>query len=151
MTEAEEGVWISMSDEPNKANIKAWVDALRSGEFNQAIGVLRRDEPDTDFRGATLDPGHCCLGVACEVAARAGVKLPDGWQTHAYLPGAVISWLGLTTMNPVLSSEGGSYMDSEEFEQTYSYVTATLANDSLGWDFAKIADSLEANYLGEAA
>lgn len=37
---------------------KAWVAALRSGEFNQAQGALYDAEQD----------GYCCLGVACKIS-----------------------------------------------------------------------------------
>jgi hypothetical protein len=38
------------------ANIKKkWLAALRSREFKQVMGALKRDE------------GHCCLGVLCEL------------------------------------------------------------------------------------
>lgn len=35
---------------------KQWVDALRSGKYNQCRGNLH-----------VLDVGHCCLGVACDI------------------------------------------------------------------------------------
>ncbi len=40
---------------------KRWVEALRSGEYNQAIGSLRKTLDD----GVTV--GYCCLGVLCDV------------------------------------------------------------------------------------
>jgi hypothetical protein len=50
-----------------------WIEALRSGEYQQTFGALR----DND--------GHCCLGVLCEVSGLKiigrnkieGVKLSD--------------------------------------------------------------------------
>lgn len=44
----------------NKALKKKWVDALRSGEFNQTTGKLCRQEE--------LGASYCCLGVLCKVA-----------------------------------------------------------------------------------
>ncbi len=45
---------------------KDWVEALRSGQYDQAKNVLRRVEyVDSDDEGPTL--GYCCLGVACVV------------------------------------------------------------------------------------
>lgn len=40
-----------------------WVAALRSGEYVQTQGLLRRDEPDGDGNPA----GYCCLGVGVDV------------------------------------------------------------------------------------
>ncbi len=40
---------------------KRWVEALRSGEYNQATGSLRSTDP------TTLIEGYCCLGVLCDV------------------------------------------------------------------------------------
>lgn len=39
----------------NKENIKKWVKALRSGEYNQNKGKLQNED------------GFCCLGVACDL------------------------------------------------------------------------------------
>jgi hypothetical protein len=44
---------------------QAWIDALRSGEFNQCTGALGKLDPDT----GTMS--YCCLGV---LATLAGVK-----------------------------------------------------------------------------
>lgn len=42
-----------------RADIKArWVEALRSGKYNQAVEVLRNDS------------GFCCLGVLCDVVKK---------------------------------------------------------------------------------
>ena len=39
----------------NKKEFKIWIDALRSGDYNQGIGTLQDEK------------GYCCLGVGCEV------------------------------------------------------------------------------------
>ena len=39
-----------------------WVKALRSGEYKQTTGQLRKDD------------GHCCLGVACDLYGKHVVK-----------------------------------------------------------------------------
>ncbi len=36
-------------------NVRDWLSALRSGEYQQVKGTLKTNK------------GHCCLGVACEV------------------------------------------------------------------------------------
>lgn len=98
------------------AEIKAqWLAALRSGEYIQGRGALRK--------------GHqmCCLGVLCNLAAKANI---GHWQPHndradcyefvepdsrnsEYPPFAVVEWAGLTYDNPELTDEGriGDYND----------------------------------------
>ena len=74
------------------ANAKSWVAALRSGEFKQAVGALRKGD------------AYCCLGVACELYRR---ETGDGmWKRDQYkdyrfdtrdadLPESVRAWFGL--------------------------------------------------------
>ena len=46
-----------------------WITALRSGNYPQGRGYLRRIDDDGK-------EGYCCLGVLCELAVNAGVILP---------------------------------------------------------------------------
>jgi len=75
-------------------NAKKWVAALRSGEYKQIQNRL--GDPN----------GHCCLGVACEVAIENGVPLKKELHTAGFyrygddrtsLPAIVQTWLGLAT------------------------------------------------------
>ena len=55
-----------------KSELKAkWLEALRSGKYEQAKGCLRKDDR------------YCCLGVLCDVVD------PSGWElignTYKYL------------------------------------------------------------------
>ncbi len=52
---------------PNKPLLRKWVAALRSGKYHQTSGALCRVENRQTF--------HCCLGVACRVAAKNGFKV----------------------------------------------------------------------------
>lgn len=49
---------------------RLWVEALESGEFKQATGMLRRDEDGTRY---------CCLGVLCELHRRLSSD-PFEWE-----------------------------------------------------------------------
>lgn len=107
----------------NRINVLAWAEALESGEFEQVGHHLRFEKP-----GSTEHFRYCCLGVATELAVRAGVKpklplslLPGGgsfstcpgghaspkdhtlWckQTGTLSP-EVQEWLGLNSANPSL-------------------------------------------------
>lgn len=58
---------------PTKANIRKWVQALRSGEYNQTKGALQ----DVD--------GYCCLGVGCRIFIPENqVQLANGHVAGGY-------------------------------------------------------------------
>ncbi len=74
-----------------------WVAALRSGNYRQGKGTLRRDSDGT----------FCCLGVLCELAVAAGVtdRQPSGygrggWWSASALPISVQEWAGLANPDP---------------------------------------------------
>lgn len=53
-----------------------WVEALRSGNYQQARGYLRTAEGDCDAQTGeiiSLESGYCCLGVLLDVRS-------DGWD-----------------------------------------------------------------------
>lgn len=113
--------------EPNKARLRAWVRALRSGEFKQTKEKLRDDT------------GHCCLGVACEIFRRKtgcgawvdGEKFSVGMDTaEGCLPPGVVAWYGLEHRDPILDKE---------------WNVATALNDA-GVSFRKIATLIEKRF-----
>jgi len=88
--------------------LKEWIDALRSGDYQQGEGQLcAYDEDEDEF--------FCCLGVLCEIAARHGVPVNktishnDGNPVVLYddkkdfLPEVVRVWAGLDHENPSIS------------------------------------------------
>lgn len=146
----------------NRQNMKLWLDALLSGDYAQVEGVLRAEV------GGKVK--HCCLGVATEVFIKkteptdlrvavpadtapyisfeGGYTLftPDGvsekhplqlkHNENGSLPEPVRQWLGLQTSNPSITrlrNEG--------------VVEATGANDTLKWDFARIAEEATYTYM----
>ena len=116
---------------PNRENIRKWVDALRSGEFKQAEGALRRAD------------SHCCLGVACElyhreVGGRWSMEdgewwfVADGDENESVLPEPVRDWLGLSSCNPGTGE-----------------VPSLAERNDMGAPFSKIADLIEREWLTE--
>ena len=110
-----------------RAHRKLWVDALRSGKYQQTQGYLHTKS------------GFCCLGVACDVyQAEVGdltvaclynnIISYDSYT--AYLPSKVKNWLGLTT----------SFGD-------YNARSLALDNDT-GLTFAVIANLIESEVNG---
>ena len=110
--------------------IKAkWVAALRSGEYKQATGQLRRNT-----RGKT---SFCCLGVLCNLHAQAHPEIaaqqtdPESYMCGTKcLPTAVMEWADLP------SPRG----DTLKIGNTFG--SLSYHNDS--WcTFAQIADAIE--------
>lgn len=110
-----------------KPKVKAqWVAALRSGDYTQTQGRLRRDG------------GFCCLGVLCDLyrqetgkGAWDGGNLVWGGKTlgEAILGRVVCDWAGLTSSNPYINDDKNA--------------TLTGMNDH-GASFKEIAAVIEA-------
>lgn len=122
------------------ANREKWVEALRSGEYKQGKGALR--VPRNDDRDA-----FCCLGVACDLAARSGEGLWSGNYFHGpsgetgnfqVLPQSIQDWLGLT--NDSGNLEAGIEYGEDDHRAA---VLLTELNDHAGWTLAQIADLIE--------
>jgi hypothetical protein len=120
-----------------RANRLAWIEALESGDYIQTTGMLHR------FGTDDVPDQFCCLGVACDLAYKAGVAQrrhqvdrfsyhgDDGDNTASTLPDVVSDWLGISTDNPcVWAAVDGS---PEEFHEV------TSLNDVVGLNFAQIA------------
>ena len=118
-----------------------WVDALRSGEYQQATGRLRGYS------------GFCCLGVLCDLYAQEPFN--QGWvfkgedkqnplpQDYWYfdgeselLPSSVRQWAGLNSNCPDLR------LDLEDEDYWRDTTVAELNDD--GSTFNQIADLIEA-------
>jgi hypothetical protein len=78
---------------------KQWVTALRSGEYTQGKRRLKLQYQNEPVQ-------HCCLGVLCELAAKARVIPPSEslgtvYITHSFgeettgLPGEVLHWASM--------------------------------------------------------
>lgn len=131
--------------EQQKANRKKWVDALRSGEYKQTTGQLRKTP-----LGAQ-EPRFCCLGVACDLFVKEGLANShwdddefiwgssgyDAHGEHASLPGVVRDWLGLNTTL-------GAYFDADDRHDR----SLVRDNDDRGFTFEDIADIIESEPSG---
>lgn len=84
----------------NKENVKKWVAALRSGEFEQCKHRL------ADGKGA-----YCCLGV---VEVLRGVKRVST-RDEGVLSTRGMKWLGVTSDNPAIGdNDAAVWNDSIE-------------------------------------
>jgi hypothetical protein len=113
---------------------REWVKRLRSGEIQQAKGIL-----------GTNDGARCCLGVLCDLAVRDGViEKPREYNetTHLVyakeamvLPMKVRDWAGIK------SGLNGTFQPGSDLES----ITLSHLNDS-GYNFEHIADIIEKHY-----
>jgi hypothetical protein len=109
----------------DKAQFKKWINALRSGKYQQTQGALQ------DF------DGYCCLGVACKVLIpKNELKLQANKLLKGFLPNyqsKAPEWL--------------KQIDRDFQIETTKFLT-TL-NDNYDYSFDEIADLLEIIYIHE--
>lgn len=104
-----------------------WIAALRSGEYTQTVGKLKRSAPAPE--------GFCCLGVLCDLARKDG---GEDWEEDECYPG---QWYYKRR-----SARGG--------RPIASYISLTAEdrsllirfNDSDRKTFSQIADYIEKNF-----
>lgn len=124
-----------------------WVNALRSGEYQQTTGTLRRET------------GFCCLGVLCDLAVKAEVisepyrfgdpetDAPERvWYEYDAEPSVLTSkvqaWAGLRNeSNPDVPYTEDMNNDAW---QSRGKVSLAELNDN-GYTFTQIADIIDAN------
>jgi hypothetical protein len=122
--------------------------ALRSGDYMQGQGALHR----IITRHGTEKHEWCCLGVACDVAGKAGLALArtiDGNDESfdgedSYLPREVADWYGFSSTNPGLLTPAGCQDASEVNDEGY-YLDEDDTHVSA--DFGMIAQFFEDTYL----
>lgn len=117
----------SKKAKPNKANIRKWVKALRSGKYEQATGRLREEQTGGGYK-------YCCLGVASDLCYK---ERHMKWQGRGTLPEIVQKWLGIDNSNPELVCRVGDARRQ----------SAVDLNDSYKKDFEFIAAAIERTYL----
>lgn len=115
---------------------KKWLDALRSGEYKQTRGMLRRCEEDTG------QIGFCCLGVLCDLVQKEGIgrwEENSAWfvvrdaESRGLVPGPVMALVGWNQFNGELGVT--------EVRQT----KLIHMNDDEKATFDQIADFIEEN------
>ena len=106
-------------------NARKWVEVLRSGEYQQTQGVLRKWD------------GFCCLGVACDLYAQENPQL-GAWDEDRFtflnrvstLPGQVRDWLGLSSIIGKHSS--GCLADDNDEGKTFSEIADIIEDEPDG-------------------
>lgn len=132
----------------NKEIADKWVAALRSGEYNQTRGALRRKD------------NFCCLGVLCDLSNLGSWKEgfgiyiaskesnpPINEMNSSSLPASVQKWSGMRTAAGHLP-EPISIAHPPAMPGLYQNLAKSLMdlNDSARWTFKEIADVIENNW-----
>lgn len=102
-----------------------WVAALRSGEYKQGRGTLRKELS----LGTTTR--HCCLGVLCEVVDPENVL---HWHNHNELTRSIKALTGMRREDGALTT------------RLEGHDTLVDVNDILELPFPQIADYIEAHW-----
>lgn len=130
-----------------KRNIKRWIDALRSGDYNQGQGQLHLEE---DEYGDKAPESYCCLGVLCKVKGvdpddriervvdGVRVEVTDGSMIHA---GLLNEWTGLEVDSYPFVSEGRATITGNSDDGSLTSHLAMINDD--GKSFKQIANTIE--------
>lgn len=102
----------------------AWVKALRSGKYHQQTGQLCRVDGNQTY--------HCCLGVACRVAIKHGIKIDV--KREPDIRGVEFDGDGSNMPRHLVTAFGLNFQDTK--------VLVNL-NDRRGQTFSQIADVIE--------
>lgn len=131
----------------NEERVKLWIQALRSGEYEQARGYMEVLPGAEDDNGEVSDRvRHCCLGVATRVALANGWSLVPRWEDDE------LDW-GQTAMDERVGAWYGFPFGEKSdpplvrATETQGEIMCTTANDELDWNFEQIANALEALYI----
>jgi hypothetical protein len=151
----------------NKEHVRAWVAALRSGQYKKGAGSLveLRDEE----YGTVIDK-YCCLGVACNISGvgkwnRDAYVVEGTVGLSGYMPTDVVEWLGVDGQVLSAADEDADVLVfktpelAREYHQVgimrilndYDYDLKRLSyvNDEGDTTFDQIADMIEYTYLPE--
>lgn len=156
----------------NKKVMKAWVAALRSGDYTQCQGALRRNNGDS---------GYCCLGVLADIAVKqpelGDVALPAikwngspgamystadslAWTTdngtrrneQAMPPEEIRWWAGIPNWtvdrnNTTIPEDDQWLVEAEAAGEDPGRIPFTHLNDTVHATFGEIADMIEKEYI----
>jgi hypothetical protein len=125
---------------------KKWIDALRSGKYDQGSEKLRSVQ------------GYCCLGVLCDLYsqeqgaewefrgnAETNLQPKDYWYFEGeseFLPESVKDWAGLPVGNPSVRVDVTDNDDEDDW--FYNEEIANL-NDS-GYTFNELSELIEQQF-----
>jgi hypothetical protein len=131
-----------------------WIDALRSGKYEQGSEKLRGYE------------GYCCLGVLCDLYAQEQNKEWDfrGYSENSeeespdkmdywyfdgeseFLPDSVREWAGMAVSNPLVRVDvSPEDYEDEWFWTPYEMIEIANLNDS-GYTFEELSKLIQEQF-----
>lgn len=126
--------------------MKLWVDALRSGKYEQGQWYLH--SKINMFDGEQKDR-FCCLGVLCELAIEAGVEVKKWYDNELFnteyagnsvaIPIVVMEWAGMKSNNGEINVP----IYPPEPETDYNGETTLSSENDNSKSFKEIADMIE--------
>jgi len=127
-----------------ESDVKKWVEALRSGEYEQGKGILCMDD---EISG---DWKYCCLGVACDIFVEGDWIQHEGWDVWSIDPHKEFVMPDFIDKHGCWNAETTSFPSLETLKKmgldvAYAQELAEL-NDK-GWSFKKIANKIEKDLL----
>lgn len=108
---------------------RRWVEALRSGRYQQTTGALNRGD------------SYCCLGVLTELAVEDGV-IPPGSCDDAPISGCT-SYEGARLAPPKAVYKWAGLGTGAELCIAGKVASPSMQNDARRASFAQIADAIE--------
>lgn len=125
-----------------------WVEALRSGDYEQSHNMLRKTYSDGSY-------GFCCLGVLCDVIDPDGWKQEDHYSLFNFKEGSKSEyWVSATTLHESAAKRFNLdkictfevWQDGFNFDVKKRIDQALMdMNDMYEWTFGQIADWIEEN------
>lgn len=117
-----------------------WVAALRSGEYKQGRGFLRK----IDSKGVDR---FCCLGVLCDIYTKENSNAPEWKAPHTYLGEEDYEFDHVTSMPSRIVNKwvglGDEDWEDIKIKTSTRIGSLNVLNDT-GSPFKKIADYIEA-------
>jgi len=131
-----------------------WVEALRSGEYQQGKLLLKPTKNT-----------FCCLGVLCDLAVKANVENISWGESEEHnghgiyhdnnydecrgfddseLPFSIVNWAGTNSENPKVEVPDKDWHSFTEDDPPTKLVTLAELNDEHNYSFKQIADLIEA-------
>lgn len=133
----------------DKSDVKKWVKALRSGEYQQGkANLCKEDEISGDCE-------YCCLGVACDILTESDwVKNPDWmftdqsvWSIGKHKEYAMPATGDKHGWGWTETTSFPSRATLKEMGLDASYAQELAELNDKGWSFRRIANKIEKDLL----
>ena len=152
------GKWVVGGKIP-KHEFQQWVEALRSGKYEQTTGKLMRVS-SAPIVGSNPTKQFCCLGVGCSVSGKKEELLyGHAMPSYVTLPeDGSFSWLANIEEDFLEKSKKAVEQENPNLDFFRGYhgpgeklgMGLTALNDTLHLNFDEIADILELVYVHRA-